>query len=196
MGLEMHRLLGLFKSLGEQKGGFPLTGTVERTRHSTLPRRLARVGRVALIAAGASLLVAGCENPVRVRGHVPDPETIEAIRSGTHGREDVIQLLGTPSALSTFDDQKWYYIGQKTTQFAYQKPKVLERSVLVVSFDGTGYVSETAFYNLQDGQDIDPVGRITPTEGRDFTILQQILGNLGRLPGGLESERTPGIPGP
>jgi outer membrane protein assembly factor BamE (lipoprotein component of BamABCDE complex) len=59
---------------------------------------------------------------------------------------------------------------------------VLERSVLVVSFDAGGMVDRTKTYTLEDGQDIDPVSRITPTEGRDLTLLQQLLGNIGRFP--------------
>ena len=64
-----------------------------------------------------------------------------------------------------------------------------ERSIVVVSFDTTGYVEETAVYHLEDGRQIDPVDRITPTEGRELTVLQQLLGNFGRLP-------TPGSSSP
>ena len=66
----------------------------------------------------------------------------------------------------------------------------------MVSFDNTGYVSEKRLYSLDDGRDITPVARVTPTEGRDFSILQQLLGNLGRLPGGQSSGTVPNIPGP
>lgn len=135
-----------------------------------------------LLAAGLSLLLAACSNPVQVRGQIPDADSIEAIKAGVHRREDVSEMLGTPSTISTFEDQKWYYIGQKSIEYTFKKTKVLERSVLVVSFDGTGRVDEKAFYTLADGREIDPVDRITPTEGREMTIMQQLLGNLGRLP--------------
>ena len=108
--------------------------------------------------------------------------------------DDVLELLGTPSTISTFDDQKWYYIGQKSIQFAYKRPRVLDRNVVVVSFDESGYVTETTFYSLEDAQEIKPVARVTPTEGRDFTVLQQLLGNFGRLPSGVQS--SPDLPGP
>jgi hypothetical protein len=57
------------------------------------------------------------------------------------------------------------------------------RNVLVVSFDDTGYVTSKQIFSLEDGREIEPIARITPTEGRDFTIMQQLLGNFGRLPG-------------
>lgn len=141
------------------------------------------------------LLVSGCSNNIQVRGNLPDPEIVGEIETGVHSRRQVAERLGSPSAISTFEDRKWYYVGQKTTQFAFFEPEVLERNVLVVTFDGTGKVDETKAYTLADGQIVDPVSRTTPTEGRELTVLQQIFGNLGNnvpgsiLGGGRESQR-------
>ncbi len=52
----------------------------------------------------------------------------------------------------------------------------------VVSFDEAGLVVTTQTYALEDGRPIDPVDRITPTEGRDLSVLQQLLGNIGKYP--------------
>ena len=152
------------------------------------------LGSAILLAAGASLLLSACETPIRVRGQMPDPEIVAAISPGVQNRQDVVELLGSPSTISTFQDRKWYYIGQKSTQFAYHRPKILERSILVVTFDGTGYVDGKAVYSLEDGRDIDPVDRITPTEGRELTVLQQLLGNVGKLPSAGEPSPTSDIP--
>ncbi|MDH3595767.1 MAG: outer membrane protein assembly factor BamE [Rhodospirillales bacterium] len=132
--------------------------------------------------AAAALLLPACGNNVQVHGNLPDPELIAEIQPGAYRRQDVADLLGSPSAVSTFEDSRWYYIGQKVSQFAFLKPDVLERSILVVSFDGSGRVDRTRTYTLEDGQDIDPVDRITPTEGRDLNLLQELLGNIGRFP--------------
>jgi len=113
---------------------------------------------------------------------MPEPETVAEIRPGAYGRDDVAQLLGSPSAVSTFEDARWYYIGQKTKQLAFLKPKVLERRILVVSFDDDGQVNNTRTFTLEDGRVIDPVSRETPTEGRELTFLQQLFGNIGRFP--------------
>jgi outer membrane protein assembly factor BamE (lipoprotein component of BamABCDE complex) len=131
----------------------------------------------------AALMLAACQNDIQVRGNIPDPEVVQEIRAGVHGRNDVASLLGSPSAVSTFEDDIWYYIGQKTAQFAFFKPDIRERQVLVVSFDPSGRVGETKTYTLADSRDIDPVDRETPTEGRNLTILQQIFGNIGRFDG-------------
>jgi outer membrane protein assembly factor BamE (lipoprotein component of BamABCDE complex) len=123
-----------------------------------------------------------CAQDIHVRGNIPDTEVISKISPGVHSRIDIQSLLGSPSTISTFQDSKWYYIGQKSTLFAFFEPEVLERTVLMVSFDETGMVETTRTYALADGQPIDPVDRITPTEGRELSIIQQLLGNLGKFP--------------
>ncbi|MCH8037619.1 MAG: outer membrane protein assembly factor BamE [Proteobacteria bacterium] len=130
-----------------------------------------------------ALGLGACAQDIRVRGNIPDAEVVSKINPGVHSRIDIQSLLGSPSTVSTFQDSKWYYIGQKTTQFAFFEPEVIERKVLVISFDDAGYVADTRTYGLEDGKVIDPVERITPTEGREFSIIQQLLGNLGRFTG-------------
>lgn len=139
--------------------------------------------RAALLAGTLAVTLGACAQTVQVRGNIPDEEIISKINPGVHSRIDIASLLGSPSTVSTFQDSKWYYIGQKSTQFAFFAPEVLERKVLVVSFDDAGVVVSTQTYALEDGKIIDPVDRITPTEGREITLLQQLLGNLGRFSG-------------
>ena len=138
--------------------------------------------RASLLAGLLALGLGACAQDIRIRGNIPESEMVSKINPGIHSRIDIQSLLGSPSTVSTFQDSKWYYIGQKTTQFAFFEQEVLERSVLVVSFDAAGMVVTTQTYTLEDGQAIDPVDRITPTEGRDLSVLQQLLGNIGKYP--------------
>ncbi len=133
-----------------------------------------------LFAIGAIGLSACAEN-INVRGNMPLDEDLARIAPGVHSRNDVARLLGSPSSVSTFEENKWYYIGQKMTEFAFFSPEVLERKVFVVSFGDTGTVEETKTLGLADGQDIDPVDRVTPTEGRKLNVFQEIFGNIGRF---------------
>lgn len=149
-----------------------------------LPRRSGsrrlRLG-LCLALAGAAVGLSACGNSVQLRGNTPDPEDVAAIEPGVHSRQDIVDLLGSPSTVSTFQDRKWYYIGQKTEEIAFMKPSVIDRKVLVITFDDTGVVEGTTNYSLADAQDVDPVDRETPTEGRDLTLLQQLFGNIGRF---------------
>ncbi len=135
------------------------------------------------VAIGALLLavVAACSPRVDNRGHHIDPEVLAEIRPGMSTREDVLYLLGSPSTVSSFQGPVWYYIGQRTEKLAFFKPDVTERQVVEVVFNDSDRVSEMRMIGLEEGQEVELVERETPTEGRDMTILQQFLGNLGRF---------------
>jgi outer membrane protein assembly factor BamE (lipoprotein component of BamABCDE complex) len=137
--------------------------------------------RLCLLLACGTLALSACGSGVQLRGNTPDPEDVAEIQAGVHSRQDVIDLLGSPSTVSTFEERKWYYIGQKTQQIAFMKPEVIDRNVLVITFDESGLVAGTQRYGLDDAQDVDPVDRETPTEGRDLTFIQQLFGNIGKF---------------
>ncbi|MDX1710331.1 MAG: outer membrane protein assembly factor BamE [Rhodovibrionaceae bacterium] len=134
-----------------------------------------------LMAACALLAAAACSDNISVHGNLPKERDINEIAIGLDDRSSVADRLGTPSTVSTFEDDKWYYIGSKMEKVAFMKPQVIDRKVLVVSFDDAGSVSDKSLYTLEDGRVIDLVDRETPTEGRELTILQQFFGNLGRF---------------
>jgi outer membrane protein assembly factor BamE (lipoprotein component of BamABCDE complex) len=151
-------------------------------RRSMVPGGRRRAVAACSAAFVLTLSLAGCSEELIVRGNLPDPEVAATIQPGATTREEVAALLGSPSTISSFEDDVWYYIGQKQEQIAFFEPEVLERSILVVNFDEAGTVQETKTYTLEDGRIIDPVSRETPTEGRELTLLQQLFGNLGKFP--------------
>ncbi len=150
--------------------------SVKGRRH----RRSASVAVTALFALSA-LAVTACEGDQRTRGNLLTEERMAEISTGESLQSDVIAAVGTPSAVSTFEGNTWYYIGERQEQRAFLDPVILERNVLVVNFDEDGLVRSTELYTVEDGRFIQPVGRTTPTEGRKLTILQQLLGNIGRF---------------
>ena len=150
------------------------------TNESRSGNRRRGVG-LCLLLTCATIGLSACSNTVQVRGNTPEPEDVAEIQTGVHSRQDVIDLLGSPSTVSTFQNRKWYYIGQKTQEVAFMKPQVLDRNVLVITFDETGLVEQTTNYSMADSLAVVPVERITPTEGRDLTILQQLFGNVGQF---------------
>jgi outer membrane protein assembly factor BamE (lipoprotein component of BamABCDE complex) len=147
---------------------------------------------VPLFLAGAllaPLALAGCDNTVDQRGFAATPGSVEKIEVGTQSREDVVRLIGSPSAVATFNPNVWYYISQKQETFAFLKPKITEQNVMQLSFNDTGRLQAIKKYDLEDAEKITMVSRITPTAGKELTILEQIMGNVGRF-------AAPGASGP
>lgn len=145
-----------------------------------------------LLALGLlGLTLSACASTVATRGNLTDAERLAEIRLGVSTREDVAGLLGTPSSTGTFDEDVWYYIGQRTEKTAFFKPTVIERKVVAVRFDKQGVVAKIDQLGKDDGQEIELVDRRTPTAGRDLNFLEQILGNVGRFPGAKSTTPQP-----
>jgi outer membrane protein assembly factor BamE (lipoprotein component of BamABCDE complex) len=135
----------------------------------------------ALAAAAALVLLAGCSTFVDQRGNLPEADRLAEIKPGVTTREQVQQLLGTPSSTSTFDDQTWYYISKKTEQWAFMAPETLDQQVVAVDFDANGIVRDVRHRGLDDAKEVAMVDRATPTPGKTLGFLEQLFGNLGRF---------------
>jgi outer membrane protein assembly factor BamE (lipoprotein component of BamABCDE complex) len=145
------------------------------------------------LLAGPVLLLGGCENIVDHRGFAPSPGSTEKLEVGSQSREDVVRLIGTPSAVATFNPNIWYFISQRQETFAFLKPTITEQKVMQLTFSDAGRVTDIKHYELKDARDIDMVARVTPTAGKELTVLEQILGNIGKF-SGPRQETNPGAP--
>ncbi|HVI52238.1 MAG TPA: outer membrane protein assembly factor BamE [Candidatus Sulfotelmatobacter sp.] len=134
-----------------------------------------------LFSAALMGLVTGCTSTIDVRGNVPPPERLAEVKPGKMTKNDVMALLGTPSNTSTFGDDTWYYISSTFETWAFEAPTEIERQVVKIDFDRTGKVTDMQTLGLKDGKEIDLITRETPSPGRDLTILEQFLGNVGRF---------------
>ena len=131
--------------------------------------------------AAVALAVVACSPRIDSRGNLPDPDKLAEIRPGKHSRGDVAEILGSPSSIAVFDQETWYYISKRTEALAFFEPKVAERQVVIVHFDKKGVVSGVETVGLEQGRAVEPVERKTPTAGAELTIMQQLLGNMGRF---------------
>jgi outer membrane protein assembly factor BamE (lipoprotein component of BamABCDE complex) len=135
----------------------------------------------ACLLGGPTLGLSACSPIIQQEGNVPDPDQVVQINPGVDDKNRVMQLLGSPSAVSTFEDHTWYYISRRTEQMAFLDPTVTEQEVLAINFDPNNIVDNMKIYGLQNGRMVEAVQRVTPTHGNDLTIVQQLLGNLGRF---------------
>jgi outer membrane protein assembly factor BamE (lipoprotein component of BamABCDE complex) len=161
-------------------------------------RHLAHVQRwcLALAAISAAGVVGGCSPSVEQRGNLPSADKMGEIHAGSTNKDEVVKLLGTPSSVSVFNnDKSWYYISRRTSQMAFFDPDVLDQQVFIVRFDDQGVVKAVDHKVLQDGQQVTPVARATPAPGRELSFFEQLVGNLGKFnSGGGGSSKGAGAP--
>ena len=146
--------------------------------------------------AGALLLpaLAGCDAQFYQRGFVATPGSVEKLEVGAQSREDVVRLIGTPSAVSTFNPNVWYFISETQEAFAFLKPEITQQKVIQITFNDSGRISAIKNYDLADARDIVMVQRTTPTSGKELTVLEQILGNVGKFNPASKQTGGPGAP--
>jgi outer membrane protein assembly factor BamE (lipoprotein component of BamABCDE complex) len=142
----------------------------------------------------SAIALAACDNITDMRGFTPTPGSVDKLEVNTQTREDVQRLIGSPSAVSTFNPNVWFYISEKQEYWGPARPWISEQSVIQVSFNDTGRVTAIKYYDLKDAQNITMVSRITPTSGKELTVLEQILGNVGKFSGPAKATTNPGAP--
>ena len=142
------------------------------------PKSLRRTGLTALLCG---LLAAGCAPTVQVHGYVPPQADVARIRPGVDTTETVQKLLGLPSSAGILRDSAWYYVQSTVENYTYHAPKVVDRTVLAVNFDGRGVVRDVKRYGLSDGRIVNLETRTTETGGRELGVLEQLFGNILNL---------------
>jgi len=105
---------------------------------------------------------------------IPDPQV------GVDTRSTVQQRFGSPSTTAVLDQgDAWYYLSAVQERVAFYTPRITERQVMVVRFDGET-VSGVDKYGMERGRVVAYNGATTPTRGRELGLLEQIFGNIGR----------------
>ena len=144
--------------------------------------------RAAFAALAAGLLVPAAAAGLSACAPITSYSGFQAIESdpkdvkvGTDTKSTVRGRLGSPSATGTFDPNTWFYMNQLKSRVAFKRPEVISRNVVAITFNKDSEAVESVnSYTLKDGKVIAFNGRETPTRGRELTILEQILGNVGR----------------
>jgi outer membrane protein assembly factor BamE (lipoprotein component of BamABCDE complex) len=125
--------------------------------------------------------IASCSDNIDPRGNAPMPDALAQIEPGRVTRSDVVALIGTPATASLFGDDHWYYISSHFKTVAFFAPEELDRQVIVIDFDKSGTVTAIRRLDLEQGKDVAMVPRTTPAPGKELSLLEQLIGNVGKF---------------
>jgi outer membrane protein assembly factor BamE (lipoprotein component of BamABCDE complex) len=129
-------------------------------------------------------VVAACSAVYRNHGYVPSEEELAQVEVGKDTRETVGQKIGRPSTQGLLNDVGWFYVQSRYKLVGPREPKEIDRQVLAVTFTEAGVVENIARYGLEDGRVVEISRRVTETNVKGLTFIQQILGSFGRLQAG------------
>jgi len=127
--------------------------------------------------------LSACAPRIQTRGNLPDQDRVDELKAGDISKNEVAEILGSPSTTGSFGNEAWFYISERTETLAWFEPKIMERKVLVLEFDKEGVLAEKYTVGLDAANKVIPNDRQTPTHGNKMTVIEQLVGNFRRFTG-------------
>ena len=96
-------------------------------------------------------------------------------------KNEIIDLLGSPSTKSKFNNDVWIYIERKQTQSRLKnlgKMKIYKNDVLVLEIDGYGLLKKKDFYNLNDMKKINIVKNTTKNNITKNSFIYEFMSSM------------------
>ena len=129
------------------------------------------------------LFIVNCSsNKVSINhGFISLQAKYEKIKINKTNKNDIVKIIGPPSSISNFDENKWFYIQTKKENQSLFKlgiKKIQKNDVLVVSFNNKGILNDKKILNLNDMNNIKYVKKITEKEFKQNNTVYKILSSL------------------
>ena len=138
----------------------------------------------------ASLAAASCSSDIFVNhaGNMPADDKVAMVFKG-QSKQDVLELLGSPSNIVSLDRDTWIYMSSEIKQVAFMAPKEIERDVLVIKFSEQGNVETIEKLDKQHGENVDINQEQTPDQEQEQGFFRKYFGGVGQyLPFGKGSQ--------
>ena len=127
------------------------------------------------------LVTAGCSKVTEFNGFDPGLDILTKLEKGKSKKSKVKDLLGEPPIIQGVGGDTWIYFSQEMEKLAFYEPKVVTRSVILLTFTKDSRLNEIERYTVENSRIIDISSKKVVSGGRKLTILQQIFGNIGNF---------------
>lgn len=152
-----------------------------------------RVAAPLCVLFASAAIVTGCAPTSIYQGFQAVDAKPTDVKVAEDTKATVLSRLGSPTSVSTFDPNVWFYISQVTEYQSFYKPHTIRRDVVAITFNkGDEKVAKIDNLTLKDGRTIAYNNRETPTRGRQLSVLEQLIGTLGQGNLNANQEISPG----
>ncbi|MBR2300137.1 MAG: outer membrane protein assembly factor BamE [Alphaproteobacteria bacterium] len=138
-----------------------------------------------------ALFLSACSSDVFLvhNGNMPSDDKISMVQTG-QTKEEVADILGSPSAVSSINENEWIYMSSTLKKVAFFEPKILERDVLTIRFGKNGKVQEISKLDEKNGKNISVDEEETASEGHNPGFFKKYFGGVGQyMPIGPSKEK-------
>ncbi|MDY6407480.1 MAG: outer membrane protein assembly factor BamE [Pseudomonadota bacterium] len=137
--------------------------------------------QIGIFILGAVLLTA-CGLESYPGGDLPTSARLSAVKSGD-SKEKVVRILGTPATenIDLSDGTSFVVYAQNLkSSRAFMEPKEVQRDIYIYYFDTNDKLAKSNHLTLDDARRIAYDSSETRVEGRELSLLDQIVQNFGR----------------
>jgi outer membrane protein assembly factor BamE (lipoprotein component of BamABCDE complex) len=104
------------------------------------------------------------------------------VKKGLSSKGEIVRNMGSPTLISHIDNEIfWIYFEEKIRKLLFFKPKVLDRRILILTFDENKIVSSLNNYDLKDENNISFNHKTTKIRNIKKSLVSDIFGNIGQV---------------
>lgn len=133
-----------------------------------------------MAAFALSTFATACQTTKTTHGQIIGQQQLSALKPGVQKKADIRAILGSPSATSTLNGDRWFYVTAKSVDKPIIGSTIQSQEVYLIDFDENGTFTKITQRDAnKDGEKIAPSEEVTPTQGEKLGIIERTLENLG-----------------
>jgi outer membrane protein assembly factor BamE (lipoprotein component of BamABCDE complex) len=105
----------------------------------------------------------------------------EKLTVNQSNKNDILELLGSPSTKSTFDNDLWIYIERKTDSSSLVKfgsERIIVNNVLLLEINNMGLLEKKKFLDLTNMQELKFAEETTENQYNKNTFIYEFLSSM------------------
>ncbi len=127
------------------------------------------------------VMAAGCAAVYRNHGYVPADTELALLEVGVDTRDTVAATVGRPSTGGLLNDVGWFYVQSRWKHYGALPPREEDRQIVAITFNEAGVVENIERFGLEQGRVVALSRRVTDSNIKGLSVLQQLFGSIGRL---------------
>lgn len=123
------------------------------------------------------------------RGQYVDDAQVDSLMNKKMTKEEITEMLGSPTLVSDYSKDTWYYAQRNLLQRAWLKPKVVSQRVVQIDF-AKNVTSKVEVFNDADIKDIVVASEYTKSPGTEKNALQSFVRNFAKFNKAKKKKKT------
>ena len=136
---------------------------------------------IKLIPAVISIaLISSCSHRIEYHGKNLNTKSISNIIPNKTSKEQLLEIIGPASVVSSYENDKWYYVSFKREIYGFMPTRILQTKIVAIDFD-KDKVSDVSVYKIAGGNKVSIDDETTISYGTEQNIISHFSKNFRRF---------------